>query len=50
MTDWEGKSGTDKTWATCKSYFKELYVNHKRYNKATGKLGFESAANAREIT
>ena len=39
----------DKTCASCKAYFKALYMNQKRYNKATGKIfGFERAVNMRE--
>ena len=34
---WDDKADMEKMWATCKSYFKELYMENKRYNKATGK-------------
>ena len=37
MIGWYGKADAEKTWTTYKYYFKELYANQKRYNKATGK-------------
>ena len=29
---------SDKTWTSCKAYFKEVYAKQKRYNKATRKI------------
>ena len=34
MIYWKVKLDADKMWTTCKSYFKELYANQKRYHKA----------------
>ena len=49
MIGWEDKVDAENLWTTCKSYFKELYVNKKRYNKATGeKIRFKSTTNMRE--
>ena len=48
MIGLEEKAYTDNMWKTCKYYFKDLYTNQKRYNKATKKIGFESAENVRE--
>ena len=38
MINWEDKVEMDKTWATYKSYFKELYAKQKKYNKETGEI------------
>ena len=49
MREWERKPANNKTWLNLRSYFGELYVDSKRYDKATGsRHGFESAANIEE--
>ena len=48
MIDWEEETDAENMWTSCKAYFKEIYAKQKRYNKATGKFGFESTENLRE--
>ena len=49
MRDWERKPDGDKTWVHLQTFFKDLYVDTKRYEMATGsRHGFDSAANVQE--
>ena len=50
LIDWEDKAETDKTWETCKKFFKDYYQAKKRFG-ITQKTnhGFESAANLNEV-
>ena len=49
MREWERRVPEDKTWLDLQVYFGDLYIDAKKYEKATGgKHGFESAANVSE--
>ena len=44
MIKWEEKGDTEKTWATCKSYFKYLFAKQKIYNKVMDKNWFQKSS------
>jgi len=47
--DWEKKTGEEKTWVHCQTYFTGLFNDNKRFGDTAGnKHGYESAANADE--
>ena len=49
MREWERKVPANKRWIDLQVYFGDLYIDAKKYEKATGgKHGFESAANVIE--
>ena len=50
LMEWEDKAETDKTWETCKKFFKDYYQAKKRFGSMqTTNHGFESAANLNEV-
>ena len=50
LIEWEDKAETDKTWETCKKFFKDYYQDNKRFGSTqTTNHGFESATNLNEV-
>ena len=50
MREWERRAPANKRWLDLQIYFGDLYIDAKKYEKATGgKHGFESAANFIEL-